>query len=150
MKRKRVHGKASCKSVINFLLQDGKRRELDEFKKNMELIMREQPDFIYDFFKIKEYHVFLPNELQNTMEDFLKSRGYNSQRLVYMILSRAREVQEEEALNQIETQKLDRLQLDYMIDGSAIVESQVSEVISSINGWAERLKHYCEHIKANS
>ena len=141
---------ASCKSVINFLLQDGKRRELDEFKKNMELIMREQPDFIYDFFKIKEYHVFLPNELQNTMEDFLKSRGYNSQRLVYMILSRAREVQKEEALNQIETQKLDRLQLDYMIDGSAIVESQVSEVISSINGWAERLKHYCEHIKANS
>lgn len=53
---------ASCKSVINFLLQDGKRRELDEFKKNMELIIREQSGFIEDFFKIREYHVFLPNE----------------------------------------------------------------------------------------
>lgn len=79
---------ASCKSVINFLLQDGKRRELDEFKKNMELIIREQSGFIEDFFKIREYHVFLPNELQSTMEDFLKSRGYNPARLSYMLLNR--------------------------------------------------------------
>lgn len=77
---------ASCKSVINFLLQDGKRRELDEFKKNMELIIREQSGFIEDFFKIREYHVFLPNELQSTMEDFLKSRGYNPARNIEDLL----------------------------------------------------------------
>lgn len=141
---------SSCNSVINFLLHEEKGKKINEFKDNMENIIREQPDYIADFFKIKEYHVFLPTELQKTMKKFLKSKGYNSQRLVYMILSRAREVQKEEALNRIETQKLDRLQLDYMINGSTIVESQVSEVISSINGWSERLKRYCELIKTNS
>lgn len=132
---------ASCKSVINFLLQDGKRRELDEFKKNKELIMREQPDFIYDFFKIREYHVFLPNELQSTMEDFLKSRGYNPARLSYMLLAEAGKMQKKSSTNDSDTlRKPGSENIKFEIQGSnIIIKSPTAELISSLYRWKKQV-----------
>lgn len=132
---------ASCKSVINFLLQDGKRRELDEFKKNIELIIREQSGFIDDFFKIKEYHVFLPNELQSTMEDFLKSRGYNPARLSYMLLAEAGKMQKKSSTNDSDTlRKPGSENIKYEIQGSnIIIKSPTSELISSLYRWKKQV-----------
>lgn len=132
---------ASCKSVINFLLQDGKRRELDEFKKNMELIIREQSGFIEDFFKIREYHVFLPNELQSTMEDFLKSRGYNPARLSYMLLVEAGKMQKKSSTNDSDTlRKPGSENIKFEIQGSnIIIKSPTAEIISSLYRWKKQV-----------
>lgn len=132
---------ASCKSVINFLLQDGKRRELDEFKKNMELIIREQSGFIEDFFKIREYHVFLPNELQSTMEDFLKSRGYNPARLSYMLLAEAGKMQKKSSTNDSDTlRKPGSENIKFEIQGSnIIIKSPTAELISSLYRWKKQV-----------
>lgn len=132
---------ASCKSVINFLLQDGKRRELDEFKKNMELIIREQSGFIEDFFKIREYHVFLPNELQSTMEDFLKSRGYNPARLSYMLLAEAGKMQKKSSTNDSDTLcKPGSENIKFEIQGSnIIIKSPTAELISSLYRWKKQV-----------
>ena len=132
---------ASCKSVINFLLQDGKRRELDEFKKNMELIIREQSGFIEDFFKIREYHVFLPDELQSTMEDFLKSRGYNPARLSYMLLAEAGKMQKKSSTNDSDTlRKPGSENIKFEIQGSnIIIKSPTAELISSLYRWKKQV-----------
>lgn len=132
---------ASCKSVINFLLQDGKRRESDEFKKNIELIIREQSGFIDDFFKIKEYHVFLPNELQSTMEDFLKSRGYNPARLSYMLLAEAGKMQKKSSTNDSDTlRKPGSENIKFEIQGSnVIIKSPTAELISSLYRWKKQV-----------
>lgn len=132
---------ASCKSVINFLLQDGKRRGSDEFKKNMELIIREQSGFIDDFFKIKEYHVFLPNELQSTMEDFLKSRGYNPARLSYMLLAEAGKMQKKSSTNDLDTlRKPGSENIKFEIQGSnIIIKSPTAELISSLYRWKKQV-----------
>lgn len=132
---------SSCKSVINFLLQDGKRRELDEFKKNMELIIREQSGFIEDFFKIREYHVFLPNELQSTMEDFLKSRGYNPARLSYMLLAEAGKMQKKSSTNDSDTlRKPGSENIKFEIQGSnIIIKSPTAELISSLYRWKKQV-----------
>lgn len=132
---------ASCKSVINFLLQDGKRRELDEFKKNIELIIREQSGFIDDFFKIKEYHVFLPNELQSTMEDFMKSRGYNPARLSYMLLAEAGKMQKKSSTNDSDTlRKPGSENIKFEIQGSnIIIKSPTAELISSLYRWKKQV-----------
>ena len=103
--------------------------------------MREQPDFIYDFFKIREYHVFLPNELQSTMEDFLKSRGYNPARLSYMLLAEAGKMQKKSSTNDLDTlRKPGSENIKFEIQGSnIIIKSPTAELISSLYRWKKQV-----------
>lgn len=79
-----------CVSAIRFLLDYSNTHDLSWFKNSLELILQEQPHFIDDYFEINEFHLFLPFQIQKSIQDFLKKRGYEATRLSYMLLARVR------------------------------------------------------------
>lgn len=84
-----------CKPIIDFLadyiksagLDDKKAKGLDYYKNDLNLIKKNQPDFINNYFNIDEFHRFLPFQIKESTQLFLKQRGYAATRLAYMILS---------------------------------------------------------------
>ncbi len=88
------HGKCAvkkaqsiCASTIRSLLGYRNTDTLSSFINNLEVILREQPRFIDDYFEVNEFHLLLPSQIQESIKKFLKQRGYETTRLSYMILS---------------------------------------------------------------
>lgn len=81
-----------CVSSIRFLFDYRNINDLDLFKNNLELILHEQPDFIEGYFEINKFHLFLPFQIQKSMQEFLKQHGYEATRLSYMLLSQIRDL----------------------------------------------------------
>ena len=65
-----------CVSGIRFLFDYRNMNDLNLFKNNLELILHEQPHFIEGYFEINEFHLFLPFQIQKSMQEFLKQHGY--------------------------------------------------------------------------
>ena len=76
-----------CASTIRSLLDYRNTDALSSFINNLEVILREQPRFIDDYFEISEFHLLLPSQIRESIEKFLKQRGYEATRLSYMLLS---------------------------------------------------------------
>lgn len=78
-----------CISAISTLLnyRHTDISEINMFRNNLESIMRDEPNFINNFFLIKKFHNLLPMQLNEIMQPFFKHRGYDTSRLLYMALS---------------------------------------------------------------
>lgn len=78
-----------CESIIEFLLsyKNTQITILNAFRNSLQLIKQQQPDFILKYFEITEFHSFLLFQLLQAMQKFLKARGYDPNRLAYMLLS---------------------------------------------------------------
>ena len=78
-----------CESAIKFLLNypSTKASILNTFRNNLQLIIQQQPDFMMQYYDRYEFHSLLLFQLKNAMQDFFKSRGYEANRLAYMLLS---------------------------------------------------------------
>lgn len=83
---------AVCVSGIRFLFDYRNINDLDLFKNSLELILQEQPGFIKSYFETSEFHLFLPFQIQKSMQEFLKQHGYEATRLSYMLLSQIRDL----------------------------------------------------------
>lgn len=78
-----------CESAIKFLLNypSTNMDTLNTFRTNMQMIIQQQSDFIVQYYKRYEFHSFLLFQLKSAIQEFLKSRGYEADRLAYMLLS---------------------------------------------------------------
>ena len=78
-----------CESAIKFLLNypSTKTDILTSFRNNLQLIIRQQPDFFMQYYERYEFHSLLLFQLKNAIQEFLKSRGYDAGRLAYMLLA---------------------------------------------------------------
>lgn len=81
-----------CSFTIKFLLDYRNSDDLG-FINDLEFILREQPNFIDSFFEINEFHMLLPFQVQKAIQEFRKKRGYEPERLSYMILSSVRNLE---------------------------------------------------------
>ncbi len=82
--------KAECKSVINYLMQSKNKvinQEAELIRHELKEILRDRKDFIDQFFEAEYFHFSMILKLQNVMKIFMKTRGYEPNRLIYMILS---------------------------------------------------------------
>lgn len=69
---------AVCVSGIRFLFDYKNINDLDLFKNSLELILQEQPGFIKSYFETSEFHLFLPFQIQKSIQEFLKQHGYEA------------------------------------------------------------------------
>lgn len=78
-----------CESAIKFLLNypSTNTDTLNTFRTDMQMIIKQQSGFIIQYYKRYEFHSFLLFQLKNAVQEFLKSRGYEADRLAYMLLS---------------------------------------------------------------
>lgn len=81
-----------CAFTIKFLLDYRNSDDLG-FINDLEFILREQPNFIDSFFEINEFHMLLPFQIQKAIQEFRKKRGYEPERLSYMLLSSVRNLE---------------------------------------------------------
>ena len=82
--------KSECVPVINYLLQSKNKvinQEIELIRQGLEEILRGKNDFIDQFFEVERFHSSMIQKLQVLMKTFMKTRGYEPNRLVYMILS---------------------------------------------------------------
>lgn len=104
-------------SAIKFLLNYPSTRNmqtdiLDAFRNNLQSIARQQPDFISSkkYCEQTAFHSFAIFQLQKAIKLFSKSKGYETTRLVYMLLSSIKD------LPYVETRKFYCLPPDFFTD----------------------------------